>query len=58
MQRLDREWEAFAGETSGAVRNRKRRQFAQAHPEHVPEEARKRLASLEKRGTKQKRGKK
>ena len=56
-QRLDREWEAFAGNTSGAVHNRRWRQFLREHPGYAREEARTRLVSLEKRGKRQKQGK-
>ena len=51
-QRLDREWEVLAGNTSGAVRNRRWRQFLRDHPGYAREEARTRLVSLEKRGKK------
>ena len=49
MLQLDREWEAFVGDATGAAHNRKWIQFKQQHPKYILPDARERLAASGKR---------
>ncbi len=48
MRRLDREWEDFARNTAGAIRNRRWKAFLEKHPGYIQKEARERIKAFAK----------